>query len=81
MRLDDAQIAVNAEARTAPGSLTVGIASNGFAELTEPIVAAFRRAHPGVRVFLRDVTEDAGDQPGARRAHAARVRGLGELSS
>ncbi len=56
-RLDEAQTAVNAEARTAQGSLTVGIASNGFAELTEPIIAAFRRAHPGVRVFLRDVTE------------------------
>ena len=56
VRVDDAQTAVNAEARAARGSLTVGIASNGFAELTAPIIAAFREAHPGVRVFLRDVT-------------------------
>jgi DNA-binding transcriptional LysR family regulator len=56
-RLDEAQAAVNAEARAAPGSLTIGISSNGFAELTAPIMSAFRRAHPDVRVFLRDVTQ------------------------
>lgn len=56
-RLGEAQAAVSAEARGAPGSLTVGISSNGFAELTAPIIDAFRTAHPGVRVFLRDVTE------------------------
>jgi DNA-binding transcriptional LysR family regulator len=39
------------------GRLTVGIASNGFAELTSPIINAFRRSHPDVRVILRDITE------------------------
>jgi DNA-binding transcriptional LysR family regulator len=56
-RLDEAQAAVTAELGAGTGSLAVGISSNGFAELTEPILAAFRRAHPGVRVVLRDITE------------------------
>lgn len=54
-RLDAVHLAVDPQAR-AGGTLTVGISSNGFAELTSPILAAFRRAHPGVRVRLRNVT-------------------------
>lgn len=54
-RLDEAHLAVDPEARCGE-TLVVGISSNGFAELTSPILAAFRRAHPGVRVSLRDVT-------------------------
>jgi DNA-binding transcriptional LysR family regulator len=56
-RVGEAQAAVSAEAPAATGRLVVGISSNGFAELTAPILTAFRRAHPGVRVELRDVTE------------------------
>lgn len=57
VRVDEAQQAVNAGALAGAGRLVVGIASNGFAEITAPIIQAFRRAHPGVRVELRDVTE------------------------
>ena len=53
-RLDDAQAALRAV--DAAGTFTIGIASNGFAELTAPIVQSFRRSHPNVRVVLRDVT-------------------------
>ena len=54
-RLDAAHRAV-VPAEPSAGTFTVGISSNGFAELTSPILVAFRRAHPGVRVTLRDVT-------------------------
>jgi DNA-binding transcriptional LysR family regulator len=54
-RIEEVQTALHPVA--AAGTLTVGIASNGFAEITAPIMHAFRRAHPEVRVLLRDVTE------------------------
>lgn len=54
-RLDAAHRAVVPAPHCAE-AFTVGISSNGFAELTSPILAAFRRAHPAVRVTLRDVT-------------------------
>ncbi|HET6691963.1 MAG TPA: LysR substrate-binding domain-containing protein [Miltoncostaeaceae bacterium] len=57
VRVDDAQNAVNAGVLADTGRLVVGISSNGFAEMTAPILQAYRRAHPGVRVELRDVTE------------------------
>ncbi|MGE0025971.1 MAG: LysR family transcriptional regulator [Thermoleophilia bacterium] len=57
VRVDEAQHAVNAGALNGTGRLVVGIASNGFAEMTAPIIQTYRRAHPGVRVELRDVTE------------------------
>lgn len=57
VRVDEAQLAVNAGALAGTGRLVVGIASNGFAEMTAPIIQTYRRAHPGVRVELRDVTE------------------------
>jgi DNA-binding transcriptional LysR family regulator len=55
IRVEAAQAALHRDDDA--GTLTVGIASNGFAELTAPVMSAFRRAHPGVRVVLRDVTE------------------------
>jgi DNA-binding transcriptional LysR family regulator len=58
-RVDEARQAVTAGAHAAGGRLVVGIASNGFAEMTAPIIGTFRRAHPGIRVELRDVTEHA----------------------
>lgn len=45
--------------------LRIGIAGNGFAELTRPIIAAYRDSHPDVRVSLR----------GLRGAPDAFVRG------
>jgi len=57
VRVDEAQHAVNGGALAGTGRLVVGIASNGFAEMTAPIIQTYRRAHPGVRVELRDVTE------------------------
>ena len=57
LRVDEAQQAVSAGVRAGEGRLVVGISSNGFAEMTAPIIRVFRRAHPGVRVELRDVTE------------------------
>jgi len=57
VRVDEARSAVNAGALAGAGRLVVGISSNGFAEMTAPIIRAFRRAHPGVRVELRDSTE------------------------
>jgi DNA-binding transcriptional LysR family regulator len=54
-RMDEAQAALHLTDEA--GTLTVGIASNGFAELTAPIMHAFRRSHPKVRIVLRDVTE------------------------
>jgi DNA-binding transcriptional LysR family regulator len=57
VRVDEAQLAVNAGALAGAGRLVVGISSNGFAEMTAPIIQTFRRAHPDVRVELRDVTE------------------------
>ena len=57
VRVDEAQHAVNAGALTGSGRLVVGISSNGFAEMTAPILHVFRRGHPDVRVELRDVTE------------------------
>ncbi|MGD9695939.1 MAG: LysR substrate-binding domain-containing protein [Thermoleophilia bacterium] len=57
-RLDEAQAAIDGEGTPHAGPLVVGIASNGFAELTAPIISAFRRARPGVGVTLRDVTAE-----------------------
>jgi DNA-binding transcriptional LysR family regulator len=57
VRVDEAQHAVNAGALEDGGRLVVGISSNGFAELTAPIIHTYRRAHPGIRVELQDVTE------------------------
>lgn len=54
-RLEEAQAALHAADSVA--TLTVGIASNGFAELTAPIIQSFRGSHPKVNVVLRDVTE------------------------
>ena len=56
-RVEETQAALNPDEDS--GLLTVGIASNGFAELTAPIIQAFRRAHPRVRIVLRDVPEHA----------------------
>lgn len=53
---EDAQSAVEAAALGRDGNIEIGIFSNGFAELTGPIISAFRRAHSGVRIGLRDIT-------------------------
>lgn len=59
-RMDLARRAVGDHSASAAATLTVGIVSNGFAELTAPILSAFRERHPAVRVVIRDVTtEDA----------------------
>jgi DNA-binding transcriptional LysR family regulator len=58
VRVDEAQTAVVAGARSGGGTITVGVASNGFAELTAPILQAFRCSHPGVRIVMRDITEN-----------------------
>jgi DNA-binding transcriptional LysR family regulator len=55
-RVEEVQTALGPVA--ASGTFTVGIASNGFAEITAPIMQAFRHAHPGVRLVLRDITQD-----------------------
>jgi DNA-binding transcriptional LysR family regulator len=55
-RMEEARAALNAGAEAQVGTLMVGIASNGFAELTPAIIEAFRRTHRGVRVLLSDIT-------------------------
>jgi DNA-binding transcriptional LysR family regulator len=60
-RMEEAQAAVTRPNVTGRGEIVIGFASNAFAELTAPIVRAYRRAHPGVRVVLRDVTSNGVD--------------------
>lgn len=43
---------------TSKEPFTVGISSNGFAEMTAPIMQAFRRTQPDTKLVLRDVTEN-----------------------
>lgn len=58
-RMAEAQLAVRG-ARTLDhrGPFTVGIMSNGFAELTGPILQAFAQAHPRARLRLVEVTSE-----------------------
>lgn len=61
-RMDLARRAVGELSRpAAAATLRVGIMSNGFAELTAPIMATFRAAHPRVRVVVSDVTTRPGN--------------------
>jgi LysR family transcriptional regulator, benzoate and cis,cis-muconate-responsive activator of ben and cat genes len=57
-RMDAAQSAVSARATGGRGTIVVGIASNGFAEMTPAIIEAFRAANPRASVMLRDITTD-----------------------
>ncbi len=57
-RMREARLAVGHASEGRVGTLTVGFASNGFAELTGPILRSFAEAHPRVRVAMRDVTQD-----------------------
>jgi DNA-binding transcriptional LysR family regulator len=57
-RMAEAQVAVRGAADQVGAPLRIGIASNGFAELTGPILEAFRGAHARVRLELFDITND-----------------------
>jgi len=59
-RMAEAQMAVGGAAGQPARSLRVGIMSNGFAELTGPILEAFRRAHPRVRLEVVQTTSEPG---------------------
>lgn len=60
-RMAEAQLAVRgAGTLEHRGPFTVGIMSNGFAELTGPILEAFTRAHPRARLRLVEVTSEPG---------------------
>ncbi|MGD9572982.1 MAG: LysR family transcriptional regulator [Thermoleophilia bacterium] len=58
-RMREARLAVGHASEGRSGVLTVGFASNGFAELTGPILRAFAEAHPRVRLAVKDITQDA----------------------
>lgn len=60
-RMDAARRAVSDLSHIAADTLTIGVVSNGFAEITAPILDAFRSAHPRVRLALRDVTTEDGN--------------------
>ncbi|MGD9695819.1 MAG: LysR family transcriptional regulator [Thermoleophilia bacterium] len=60
IRMAEAQLAVGQAADHHARALRVGIMSNGFAELTGPILDVFRRAHPRVRIDLVDITSEPG---------------------
>lgn len=58
-RMAEAQLAVRGVGTLDHrGPFTVGIMSNGFAELTGPILQAFARAHPRARLRLVEVTSE-----------------------
>lgn len=57
-RMAEARLAVGHASEGRVGALTVGVASNGFAELTGPILRAFGATHPRVRLRVADVTSD-----------------------
>jgi len=57
-RMSEARIAVGHASEGRVGALRVGVASNGFAELTGPILRAFSASHPRVRLHVADITAD-----------------------
>ena len=57
-RVREARVAVENAAGRTGGQFTVGVASNGFAELTGPILRTFADAHPRVSLRVVDVTPD-----------------------
>jgi len=73
-RMAEAQLAVREVAETWSGPFTVGVMSNGFAELTGPILDAFITTHPRVRMGLRDITPDPGAAVLSGAVDAALVR-------
>ena len=52
-RADQSLLEVRSHTSGAYGQLRIGIFEQGFAELTTPVLAAFRAAHPHVRVSIR----------------------------
>lgn len=56
MRMDEAWEALHPA--TTSETYVVGMTSNGFAEMTAPIMQAFRRLQPDIKLELRDITDD-----------------------
>ena len=74
-RMAEAQLAVRgAGAVEHRGPFTVGIMSNGFAELTGPILDAFTRAHPRAQLRLVEVTTEPAAGLLAGTVNAALIR-------
>jgi DNA-binding transcriptional LysR family regulator len=48
------QSAAAADSRPETGSVRIGLEANGFAELTQPILATFRARYPGTVLILRE---------------------------
>jgi DNA-binding transcriptional LysR family regulator len=57
-RIREARVAVENASARASGPFTVGVASNGFAELTGPILRTFADANPRLALRVVDVTPD-----------------------
>ena len=52
---DDTLVELRAQGTGGTGTLCVGVFAQGAAELTEPILDAFRSAHPGLQLIFRSL--------------------------